>query len=129
MFPERCLLNLDESGGAGAAGRGAGGLRGAPVVDVADLVHAGDGAVGSAALLGEELALHALGGVVGDGDCRIAALLAAVVHQAVFADVEVARACAAAPVVGLAVGDGFLKVVEARVGAPREAPDLVPDLA
>ena len=46
---------------------------------------------------------------------REAALLRAVVHQAVFADVEVPRAGAASPVVRLAVGDGFLEIVDARV--------------
>ncbi len=64
----------------------------------------------------EELALDVGLGVLGEGDAGIAALLGAVVDQAVFADVEVARAGAAAPVVGHAVGDGFLKLVEARVG-------------
>jgi hypothetical protein len=37
------------------------------------------------------------------------------VDEAVFADVEVARAGAAAPVVGAALGDGFLELVELRV--------------
>jgi hypothetical protein len=65
-------------------------LRGAPVVDVGDLVDAGDGAVGGAALLGEELALEVFAGVLGERDAGEAALLRAVVDEAVFADVEVA---------------------------------------
>ena len=36
-------------------------------------------------------------------------------HQAVFADVEIARPGPAAPVIGLAIGDGFLELVETRV--------------
>src|SRR5271170_7164074 len=36
-------------------------------------------------------------------------------HETVLADVEVARSGAAAPVVGLAVGDGFLELVEAGI--------------
>ena len=35
--------------------------------------------------------------------------------EAVFANVEVAGACAATPVVGAALGDGFLEFVELRV--------------
>src|SRR5580698_3329841 len=123
------LLNLYEPGFARSTRGDTTGLRSAPVIDIADLVHAGDGAVGSAALLGEELLFHALGGVVGDGHRGIAALLAAVVHEAVFTNVQITRARPAAPVVGLAVGDGFLKVIEARVAAAREAADFVPDLA
>ena len=51
-------------------------------------------------------------GVFGERHAGVAALLRAVVHQAVFADIEVARAGAAAPVVGPALGDGFLELVE-----------------
>src|SRR5579862_3552252 len=75
-------------------------------------MYAADGAVGGAALGGEELAFDIFAGVVGDGHARVAALLAAVVDQAVFADVEVTRPGAAAPVVGPALGDGRLELVE-----------------
>ncbi len=104
-------------------------LRGAPVVDVADLVHAADGAVGGTGFLGEELALDDLGGVLRDGDAGIAALLGAVADDAVLIEIEIPRAGAATPVVGLAVGDGFLKVVEARIAAAGEFAYFVPDAA
>ena len=90
-------------------------MRGAPVVNVADFVDAADGAVRGAAFGGEEFALDVVGGVVGQRDAGVAALLAAVVHQAVFADVEIAGAGAATPVIRSALGNGGLKVVEARV--------------
>ena len=95
-----------------AVGGDGGGLRGAPVVYVADSMDAADGAVGGAALGGEEFALDVGGGVVGEGNAGVAALLAAVVDQAVFTNVEIAGAGAAAPVVGTALGYGFLKFIE-----------------
>ena len=102
-------------------------LRGAPVVDVADLVHTANGAVGRAALLGKELPLHVRPAVLGQRHAGIATLLRTVVHQAELADIEIASACAAPPVVGLAVRDRFLEVVEARIAAPRQLADFVPD--
>ena len=105
---------------AGAAGSDGRVLRGAPVVDVANLVYTADGAVGSAGFFGEEFALDDLGGVVGDRNARVAALLRAVADDPVLVDVEIARARSAAPVVRLAIGDGLLEAVEARVAAPRE---------
>ena len=105
-------MDLDQ---ALAAGRDGAGLRRAPVVDVADAVDAADGAVGRAAFGGQELALHVGGGVFGDRHAGVAALLGAVVHQAVLADVEVARTGAAAPVVGPPLRDRFLELVELRV--------------
>lgn len=53
----------------------------------------------------------------------IAALLGAVVHQAVFADVEVTAPGAATPVVRPAVGDVFLKLVKAGVDLPAQVLD------
>ena len=102
-------------------------LWGAPVVDVADLVDAADGAVGRTALFGEELAFHVGLLVVRDRHAGISALLGAVVHQTELADVEIASAGPAAPIVRLAVGDRLLKMVEARVAAAGQAPDFVPD--
>src|ERR1017187_3774944 len=81
---------------------------------LASLLLAG-GALWGAAFRGEEFAFYVGGGVLGQRNAGIAALLRAVVHQAVFADVEVARAGAAAPVVRLARGDCRLEVIEARV--------------
>ena len=105
-------MDVDEYVRALAVGGDGGGLRGAPVVDVADSMDAADGAVGGAAFGGEEFALDVGGGVVGEGNAGVAALLAAVVDEAVFANIEIARAGAAAPVVGAALGDGFLELVK-----------------
>ena len=90
-------------------------MRGAPVVYVADFMDTADGAVRRAAFRGEELALDVIGSVVGKRNAWVAALLAAVVHQAVLADVQVTRAGAAAPIVGFPLGNGGLKVVESRI--------------
>ena len=109
-----CSLVADLYEAAVARGDFAG-LRGAPVVNVADAVDAADSAVGRAGLCRQKLALDVCGGVVGQWHAGVAALLAAIVHQAVFADVEVARAGAAAPVIGQAFDDGFLEVIELRV--------------
>jgi len=83
-----------------AARRNRLGLRRAPMVDVADPVYAADGAVGRAALGGQKLPLHIGRGVIGNRHARIAALLAAIVDQPVLADIQIARTCAATPVVG-----------------------------
>ena len=57
-------------------------------------------------------------------NARIAALLRAPVHQAVLADVEIARAGAAPPVVRLALGDIVLETVDAREAALAHGHDL-----
>ena len=98
-----------------AAGGNGGVLRGAPVIDVADLVDAADGAVGGAGLSRCRYSRRTIfEGVLGQRLAGVAALLRAVVHQAVLADVHVARAGAATPVVRLAVRDVVLEVIEAR---------------
>src|SRR5262245_59550998 len=76
---------------------------------------AADGAVRRARLRRRELALDVLDGVVLQRNSRVAALLRAVVHEPLLADVEVARARAAAPVVRLAVGEVVLKAADAGV--------------
>ena len=83
-------------------GAGVESLRRAPGIDGGYLVHAGNGAARGAAFFGEEFAVALLVGVFHERNAGIAALLRAIVDQAVFADVEVARAGAAAPVVFLA---------------------------
>src|SRR5271169_2566225 len=79
------------------------------------MMHARHGTVRSAALFGEELAANVGDRVLLHRYAGIAALLRAVVHQAVFADVEVARTCAAAPLVGPAIGNVVLEPAEAGV--------------
>src|ERR1051326_2734033 len=70
-----------------------------------------------AGLRGAVLAADVRYRVLGERLGRIAALLRAVVHQAVLADIEVAGAGTAAPVVLLAVRDVVLEIVDARVAA------------
>src|SRR4051794_6762697 len=77
-------------------------LRGAPVVEDRGLLHAVDRAVRGAALGGVVLAAQVLGRIAGQRDAGGAALLRAVVHQAGLVHVQVARPCAAAPLVGAA---------------------------
>src|SRR6185437_14743726 len=78
------------------------GLGVAPEIDQRCLMNAGNGAVGSAGFLGEVLAPDVGDSVIRQRDSGIAALLGAVVNQAVLADIEIAGAGSAAPVVGLA---------------------------
>src|SRR5579884_275810 len=89
-------------------------LRVAEEVEVRDLMHAGDGAVRGAALLGQVLAPHIGRGISGQRAGRIAALLRAVVNQAVLADVQITPAGAAAPVARLPTDDRVLEVVDLR---------------
>src|SRR5271156_450000 len=113
----RCAGELDERLGRGVC-RGAGveSLGRAPSIDGRNLVHAGHGAARGTGFFGEEFAVALLIGVFHDRNARIAALLRAVVDQAVFADVEIARACAAAPVVFPAARDVVLEFIYAREG-------------
>src|SRR5256714_15667639 len=87
----------------------------APVVEDGDLVRAGHRAERRAPLLRVVLALDVGLRVLLDGDAGRAALLRAVVYESVLADVEVARAGAAAPGVGLARGEAVLEPPQARV--------------
>src|SRR5271166_3067382 len=79
------------------------------------MMHAGNGAVRRTALFGEELSANVGDRVLLHRYSRICALLRAVVNQPVFADIEVASTCSAAPLVGPAVGNVVLKPVEASV--------------
>src|SRR5438067_167890 len=101
----------------------------APVVEDGDLVRAGDGAERRAPLLCVVLALDVGLRVVLDGDAGRAALLRAVVYEPVLADVEVARAGAAAPVVRLARGEVVLEPSQARVLRLVQSLQFVVDLA
>src|SRR5271165_3125776 len=85
--------------------------------------------VRSTALFGEELAANISDRVLLQRYAGIAPLLRAVVHQSVFADVEVTRPSAAAPLVGSAVGNVVLEPVEARVMMFLELLHLQEDIA
>jgi hypothetical protein len=90
-------------------------LPAAPEVDVGNLVHAGDRAARRAGFGGVVFAADIFERVFHQRLGRVAALLRAVVHQAVLADIEVARAGAAAPVILFAVRDVVLEIVDLRV--------------
>src|ERR1700691_2658784 len=95
--------------------RGAGdGLPAAPEIEVRNLPHAGNGAHRSAALLGQVFAANIVHGVFGQRFGRKSALLRAVMHQAVFANIEVSRSGPAAPMAGTAVRDVVLIVIDLR---------------
>ncbi len=115
-------MRLRRGGGAGREG-----LRGAPVVKHADLLHAGDGAAHGAGLYGVEFTDNIFAGVFGERRAGVAALLRAPVHQAILTDIEIAGAGAATPLVILAAGDVVLEVVEARVGTLAQRHDLLKD--
>jgi len=83
--------------------------------------------VGSAILLGEELAADVFTGVFEERDAGIAALLGAVMDQALLADVNVAAAGAAAPINGLAQRNIFLEPGEVGEAAPSEILELAVD--
>lgn len=99
------------------------------MVDIAYLVNTADGTAGGTTFFGKKLALDVFRGVLGQRDAGKAALLAAVMDEAVFADVKVTSACAAAPLVRLAVGDGFLKVIKPAIATARHGANGVPHLA
>ena len=103
-------------------------LRSPPVVDVAHLVHATDGAVRRATLLGQELTLHVRPAVLSQWNARIATLWRAVMHQPELADVEITRTRATAPFVRLPFRDAVLKPIEARVILVPQLLHIVEDL-
>src|ERR1700744_5534960 len=90
-------------------------------------MHAADGAVRRARLGRRVLAPDVLDGIIGERRARIAALLRAVVHEAVFADVQVAGAGAALPVIRAPFDQVALEIVDARVQALAELHALVVD--
>src|SRR5208282_813683 len=131
--PESSILNPGSSALAQCArerkqvfdgNEGGAGLGRAPIVEHGDLLHAGNGAMRRAGFLGMVLVGKVLGRVFLQGDGRKAALLRAIMHQAVFANVEVAAAGAASPVVRDALRNVFLKLMEARVRALAHLHDL-----
>src|SRR5579864_9756136 len=88
-------------------------LRSAPGVEDGDLVHAGNRALGRTGFFGEEFSAKIVAGVLFQRDSGVAALLRAVVDQAVLANIKVARTGAAPPLVGLALRDVVLEGVDA----------------
>ena len=78
-----------------------------PVVDNGHPLHATDRACRSARLLREVLPLDIRDGITLQRNSRMAALLRAVVHQPVLANIEVAGAGSALPVDSLRPARGF----------------------
>ena len=104
-------------------------LRVALVVERGDLMNAGYRAVRRAGFFRQVLPAYVLERVLLDGSSRIAALLRAIVNKSVFADVEIASACAASPVVRLAICEIVLKSVYASVPLLAKTLHLVVNLA
>lgn len=90
-----------------------GALRSAPAVEDGNLVHARNRAMRCTAFFGEIFAAHVIAGVGCQRHARIAALLRTIMHESVFADVEIARARAAAPFIRQALRDVVLKSIDA----------------
>src|SRR5262249_55276936 len=84
----------------------------APVVEHRHLLDAGDGAEFRAGFFGVKLALQVFARVLFERDAGKAALLRAVMDEAVFADVQVTRARPAAPVVRPAVSQVLLELIQ-----------------
>ncbi len=82
-------------------------------------MHAGDRAEGRAGFLRHVFPPDVFDSVIFQRLSRKAALLRTVVHQAVLANIEIARAGAATPIAGAPVGDAFLEIVD-----PGEVPLL-----
>src|SRR5579875_2525608 len=77
-------------------------------------MHTRNGAEGRARLLGDVFAPDIFDGVFGQRLRRKSPLLRTVMHQPVFADVEITRTRPAAPIAWLAVRDILLEIVNAR---------------
>src|SRR5580704_7700910 len=75
-------------------------------------MHAGYGAIRRTGFFGEIFAADVVDGVIGERSPGISALLRTVMHQAVFANVQVTRAGAAAPIVGTSFGNVVLEAVD-----------------
>src|SRR3954447_22063675 len=84
-------------------------LRISPPIDNRNLMYARHRAVRSAALFGEVFTADIGNCVLLERDRRIPALLRAVMHQPVLADIQITGAGAASPLVRLPEGDVVLK--------------------
>ena len=99
----------------------------APGVDSGYLVDTGHGATRGAAFFGKKLAVALLVRILHQRNAGIAALLGAIMDQTVFANVEVARASAAAPVVFFTARDVVLEFIDAREGLFFERDNFLED--
>src|SRR5581483_3450427 len=92
-------------------------------------MHAGNRAMRSAALFGAILAADIVDCVFFKRNTRITALLRTIVHQAVFADIQITRSGAAAPLVRTPLRDVVLKPVDAGEASLFQALHRVVNLA
>src|ERR1700685_593439 len=80
-------------------------------------MHARNRAVGRASFFRKKFAANVVARITGQRHARIPALLRAVMHQPVFANIEISRTGAASPLVGQALRNVVLKSVDARKAA------------
>src|SRR5690242_19338056 len=128
MFLRGALLDLHQ-GTLWKSWAGQGMLRGAPRIEDRYLVNTRHRAMRGAGFFAEILAPQVFARVVFQRNRRIAPLLRAVVHQAVFSDVEIPRSGAASPVVRLARRNVVLKRIHPREASFFQALHLVIDSA
>src|SRR5438045_2534727 len=113
--PSWVLQNLYEFVGRSGLGTWRSRLLGrSPRVEDGYLVHARNRTMRRAGFFGEILTPQVLARIGRQRHSWISALLRTVVHKPVLADVKIAAAGAAAPIVGLALRDVVLKRVDAR---------------
>src|ERR1700683_5651851 len=92
-------------------------LRGAPGIERGNLVHAGNGTVRGAGLFGYIFPPDISQRVFFERGAGIASLLRAIGHESVFANVEIARSRATAPLVGTALRNIVLEGIDASEAA------------
>src|ERR1700678_4424189 len=91
-------------------------------------MHAGNGAAWGTTFFREELTLTLFVGVFQQRNARVPSLLRTIVNQSVFANVQVARAGAATPIVFEAFCDVVLELIDARKRALFQRDDFFENL-
>src|SRR5215472_6751228 len=104
-------------------------LRRTPSVDRRNLVDTRNGASRRAAFFRQEFAPPLCLGVLLERNAWIAALLRAIMHQAILADVEITRSGATPPIILAPCGDVVLKSVDARKRALAHRHNLFEDFS
>ena len=98
------------------------------MIDDGNLLNASDRAMRGAGFLCGVLTLDIGECIFLEGNAGIAALLRAIVHKTVFANVEIAGTCAASPLVGYSAREVFLKPIKAAVAGFAVCLDFAIDL-
>src|SRR5262249_48377192 len=102
-------------------------LRISPVINDGYLLNASDSTVGGARFLGGIFPLDVGESILLERDAGIAALLGAVMDEAVFANVQIAGTGAASPIVRFAAGEIFLEPIQPAVAVLAIGPDFAID--